>query len=219
MSTAAKKTNSPSQPTGCWIRPERRLAIYLRDDVTCIYCLRNLHGADPRDVTLGHLVCKADGGTNDSSNLVTACRACNCSRQDKPLARFASGETRAHIRRNTRRDMTKYLRLAKAMIAGTTAGCRSRDYATQRRRNPDGSWYPPVDRRYRGRPAPQCLGMGLGLARGCDTRPLGVFGADVYLYQRARALVLGGQGEGGQQRGERAARHPKRAVDPDLCGP
>jgi hypothetical protein len=118
--TAIKKARSPHQPTGQWIRADARLAIYLRDSFKCLYCLTDLHDADPRDITLDHLTPKADGGSNDPTNLVTACRSCNCSRQDTPLNRFAGPETRAHIRRNTRRSMTKYRKLAKALIVGET---------------------------------------------------------------------------------------------------
>lgn len=108
------------QPSGgSWIRPEKRLAINLRDNMTCVYCLKNLHGTDPRDITLDHLVCKADNGSNCETNLITACRSCNSSRQDKPLNRFATKEQIAHIRRNTRRNLAPYLKLAKAYIAGT----------------------------------------------------------------------------------------------------
>lgn len=104
---------------GSWITSAKRLAINLRDGMTCIYCLRDLHGADPRDVTLDHLVCRVDGGTNDASNLITACRSCNSKRQDLPLSPFASKETRAMIRRNTRRNLKPYLKLAKSFLAGT----------------------------------------------------------------------------------------------------
>jgi len=118
MTTAAKKARSPHQPTGQWIRTDARLAIYLRDRFTCLYCCSDLHGAEPTDITLDHLVVKSAGGGNEPSNLVTACRACNCSRQDKPLARFAGKETRAHIRRNTARKMGPYRKLAKAILSG-----------------------------------------------------------------------------------------------------
>lgn len=102
-----------------WIKKDRRLAIYLRDRFTCVYCLRDLHDATPSDVTLDHVKCSSDGGSNHESNLITACRACNCSRQDKPLNRFCGPETRSHIRRNCKRSLTKYRVLAKALIAGT----------------------------------------------------------------------------------------------------
>jgi hypothetical protein len=41
-------------------------------------------------------------------------------RQDTPLRRFCGPETRAHVRRNLRRSLAPYLRLAKAIIAGET---------------------------------------------------------------------------------------------------
>jgi len=105
---------------GVCIRSDLRLAIYLRDHFCCVYCLADLHGAHPTDITLDHVDCDSNGGSNDSANLVTACRHCNCSRQDKPLNRFAGPECRAHIRRNTSRSIGPYRRMAKAIIAGTT---------------------------------------------------------------------------------------------------
>ena len=118
--TSTKKARSAHQPTGQWIRAEKRLAIYLRDEFRCLYCLADLHDADPRDVTLDQLTPKCDGGSNHESNLVTACRSCNCSRQDTPLSRFAGPETRKHIRRNTARKLGRYVTLAKALISGET---------------------------------------------------------------------------------------------------
>jgi 5-methylcytosine-specific restriction endonuclease McrA len=116
--TATKRKNSPHQPTGTWCRPDLRLAVYLRDAFRCLYCTRDLHGAEPRDVTLDHVKAKVDGGDNSPANLVTACRSCNCSRQDLPLARFASPDALAQVRRNTARKIARYRRLAKAILAG-----------------------------------------------------------------------------------------------------
>jgi 5-methylcytosine-specific restriction endonuclease McrA len=118
--TALKKARSSHQPTGQWIRPDARLAIYLRDAFRCVYCLKDLHDAAPTDVTLDHVVAKVDGGSNEPKNLVTACRHCNCSRQDAPIKRFASPEAMDHIRRNTRRKIDRYRKLAKALISGET---------------------------------------------------------------------------------------------------
>lgn len=100
-----------------WITPEKRLAIYLRDNFTCLYCLADLHDAAATDITLDHLVCRVDGGSNEHTNLVVVCRHCNCSRQDTPLSRFAGPETRKHIRRNTRRSLEKYIALAKDILS------------------------------------------------------------------------------------------------------
>jgi 5-methylcytosine-specific restriction endonuclease McrA len=111
-----RKTTANGNGGSKWIRKERRLALYLRDRFTCLYCLKDLSAADPRDITLDHVT----GGHKDhsSENLVCACRSCNSAKGDIPLSRFAGPETRAHIRRNRKRSMTKYLKLAKALISG-----------------------------------------------------------------------------------------------------
>lgn len=101
-----------------WIRKERRLAIYLRDRFLCLYCLRDLHDADPRDITLDHVKPGHFAGNHHESNLICCCRACNSSRQDIPLTRFAGPETVKHIRRNCRRSLKPYLKLAKAILSG-----------------------------------------------------------------------------------------------------
>lgn len=118
--TERKRMISPHQPVGRWIRVEKRLAIYLRDSFTCLYCGRDLRDADPRDVALDHLTPKCDGGSNDATNLVTACATCNCTRRDLPWTRFASPEARKHIRRNVRRNLTPFVTLAKAIFADKT---------------------------------------------------------------------------------------------------
>lgn len=112
------KRSSQYQPDGRWIRKEKRLTIYLRDRFTCLYCLADLHDADPRDITLDHIRTRSNGGNNHESNLVTACRTCNSARQDQPVGRFAGPETVTHIRRNARRSLVKYRKLAKALLAG-----------------------------------------------------------------------------------------------------
>jgi 5-methylcytosine-specific restriction endonuclease McrA len=106
---------------GGWITKTRRLAVYLRDGFTCIYCLADLHGADPRDITLDHIEPKVNGRNHHESNLITACRCCNSKRQDLPLSRFAGPETRKHIRRNARRSLKPYVAHAKAILSGAAA--------------------------------------------------------------------------------------------------
>jgi hypothetical protein len=118
--TAIKKARSPFQPTGQWIRPNARLALYLRDGFRCLACTKDLHDADPRDITLDHVKPKADGGSNLPANLYTCCRSCNCSRQDLPLSRFLGPEARKHVARNCKRSMARYRKLAKALISGET---------------------------------------------------------------------------------------------------
>lgn len=63
-----------------WITKKRRLAIYLRDGGKCIYC--GAHVSTGVLLTLDHVLACNNGGTNESSNLVTACRSCNSSKSD-----------------------------------------------------------------------------------------------------------------------------------------
>lgn len=114
------KHGSRNQYKGVCLRKDLRLAIYLRDSFRCVYCCEDLHGVHSMDITLDHVRAQADGGSNEPANLVTACRTCNCSRQDKPLAKFAGTETRKDIKRLTARSIRKYRVLAKAIIEGTT---------------------------------------------------------------------------------------------------
>lgn len=116
----AAKNGSRNVYKGVCVRKDLRLAIYLRDSFRCVYCCADLHGAHPTDITLDHVAPQADGGSNGPDNLVTSCRSCNCSRQDKPLAKFCGPETRKDVKRLTARSINRYRVLAKAIIAGET---------------------------------------------------------------------------------------------------
>lgn len=112
-----------------WLPRWRRLAIYLRDQFTCAYCGRNLHGANPREVTLDHLVPQCKGGTHHESNLVTACASCNFRRQDRPWKAWVQEVNPALAdvlvaRVNRLRRRVLNAGLAKDIIAGrqTTTG-------------------------------------------------------------------------------------------------
>mgnify|MGYP000896284205 CR=1 FL=1 len=56
------------------MRPSVRFDVFKRDQFTCSYC-----GRKPPEVTLevDHIIPKAEGGTDDSENLTTACWDCN----------------------------------------------------------------------------------------------------------------------------------------------
>lgn len=58
-----------------WIRPEKRLAIYLRDGLVCVYCGEGVE--DGASLTLDHLKLYSEGGSNNRLNLVTCCLVCN----------------------------------------------------------------------------------------------------------------------------------------------
>lgn len=52
-----------------------RLAVLIRDEYTCQYCGKELHGDD---ATADHVIERQDGGAEyDLANLKAACRTCN----------------------------------------------------------------------------------------------------------------------------------------------
>lgn len=64
-----------------WLYPPTRMAIYHRDGFACAYC-----GAGSEDdvtLTVDHIQAAEHGGTNDSTNLITACLSCNSAKQDR----------------------------------------------------------------------------------------------------------------------------------------
>jgi 5-methylcytosine-specific restriction endonuclease McrA len=93
---------------GHWIRARKREAIIRRDDGVCVYC-----GSDDR-LGLDHLTPTSRGGTNDASNLVTACHACNSSKKGLTLSEFVADPARVReIRNHAKRRLTRILRAIK----------------------------------------------------------------------------------------------------------
>lgn len=111
-----EKKAHPAKAGSKWIRRERRLGIYIRDGFTCAYCGDDLRGRSPREVTLDHILPHSKGGSNESSNLVTACHACNCSRGNQDLEDFATPGTIARIQ--TLLQTPVNTALAKSIITG-----------------------------------------------------------------------------------------------------
>ena len=70
-----------------WLRPEKRLAIYLRDGLACVYCGDSVE--NEAKLTLDHLRPYSSGGTNNETNLVTCCLRCNSSRGKRSWKLFA----------------------------------------------------------------------------------------------------------------------------------
>jgi len=70
-----------------WIRPVKRLAIYLRDGLACVWCNATIE--DGIILTLDHLTAYSKGGSNDATNLVTCCSRCNSSRGTRGITAFA----------------------------------------------------------------------------------------------------------------------------------
>lgn len=98
-----------------WIRPEKRLSIYLRDGLACCYCGAAVE--DGTKLTLDHLVPHSKGGSNEATNLVTCCLRCNSSRGNRPVEDFVSAvasylnhgvlasDILCHIRQTTQRPI------------------------------------------------------------------------------------------------------------------
>lgn len=71
-----------------WIRQEKRLAIYLRDGLSCGWCGSVIE--DGARFTLDHLKAHSKGGSNEASNLLTCCERCNSSRGNRSVKSFAA---------------------------------------------------------------------------------------------------------------------------------
>ena len=70
-----------------WIRPEKRLALYLRDGMACCYCGVGVETGI--QLTLDHLQPREHGGSNAPTNLITACVHCNSARGQRSWKKFA----------------------------------------------------------------------------------------------------------------------------------
>lgn len=69
-----------------WIRPEKRRAIYARDDYRCVYCNKGIE--HEIILTLDHIIPSELGGSNNHWNLVTSCLTCNSMKRDLSLTQF-----------------------------------------------------------------------------------------------------------------------------------
>lgn len=72
--------------SGHWVTKDRRAAIYARDGHRCAYCGSEASARQP--LTLDHLRPRIKGGSNESSNLVTACHRCNSARGHRSVRSF-----------------------------------------------------------------------------------------------------------------------------------
>jgi hypothetical protein len=99
---------------GQWITTKKRLAIYLRDDFTCLYCNTSLKDAHPNDITLDHMISRVYGGDNSQTNLLTACKPCNDRKNGTWWYRFATTEAIERICRYTRKPLN--VELAESLL-------------------------------------------------------------------------------------------------------
>jgi 5-methylcytosine-specific restriction endonuclease McrA len=116
----ARKRNQGSN----WIRREKRLAIYLRDGLCCVYCAEEFE-VSAQGLTLDHVVPCELGGNNSEGNLVTCCLSCNSSKQAKTTREWFQAlrdkgvntdKIGARIRRLTRRSLKSYKTAAKQVL-------------------------------------------------------------------------------------------------------
>ena len=77
-----------------WIRQEKRLAIYMRDGLACVYCGAGLE--EDVQLTLDHYTPVSRGGNNDARNLVTACKTCNSARGKRTVRSFVKTVAEYH---------------------------------------------------------------------------------------------------------------------------
>ncbi len=79
---------------GKWIRPDKRLAIYLRDGLACVWCGWAIE--DGERLSLDHITPHSKGGSNGADNLIACCLRCNSSRQDRSIDEFAQRVVEYH---------------------------------------------------------------------------------------------------------------------------
>lgn len=110
-----------------WIRQEKRLAIYLRDGLACVWCGDSVENG--ARLTLDHVIAHSKNGTNSETNLVTACIRCNTSRGNRSATRFAAdvagylnhnvlpADVLNHVRTCTKRALRLHRKEALSLIA------------------------------------------------------------------------------------------------------
>lgn len=109
-----------------WITQVKRLAIYLRDGMACAYCGQSVE--DGARLTLDHIRPRRKGINNRETNLVTACRRCNDSKNSRPVDEFAIAvaayvnhglvpdEIVAHVKACARRKLAPFIAEARHLI-------------------------------------------------------------------------------------------------------
>jgi len=120
-----------------WIRQEKRLAIYMRDGLACVYCGDSIErGAS---LSLDHIIPVRRGGTNHQYNLVTACDRCNLAKGQRSVKQFIAATARylnhgvksAEIEEHVSACSTRALPLARAKRLIKSRGSAARVLAAK----------------------------------------------------------------------------------------
>jgi hypothetical protein len=110
-----------------WLRQDKRLAIYLRDGLACVWCGHSVENG--AQLAVDHVQPYSKGGSNHETNLVTSCVRCNCSRGNRSVATFAvvvaayvnhgikPSDVKRHVAECAARDLKPFRRQAKDLIA------------------------------------------------------------------------------------------------------
>jgi hypothetical protein len=98
-----------------------RFSIFARDNFTCRYCGRQ---SDSVELQVDHLIPVCKGGTNDESNLVTACVPCNQGKAGNLLDQAAPNETDRLRLAQELQEQRRAAQRAKKMVK---AGAKRRD--------------------------------------------------------------------------------------------
>lgn len=110
-----------------WIRQEKRLAIYLRDGMACVYCGHSVE--EGASLSLDHLRPESKGGSNCETNLVTCCSRCNSARGNRSWKAFAASVAKylnhgikpeqivKHVQQTSKHSLKKHLAEAKELVA------------------------------------------------------------------------------------------------------
>jgi 5-methylcytosine-specific restriction endonuclease McrA len=124
-----------------WIRQDKRLAIYLRDGLACVYCGASVEGC--AQFSLDHVRPHNGGGHNHESNLATSCIRCNASKNGRTLAQFAKAvaayinhkvkpaQIIAHVRACCARPLGEYRIEAKKLMSRRGSASAVLDYLAQ----------------------------------------------------------------------------------------
>lgn len=131
--TTATATPRPVRTQGMnWISQHKRLAIYLRDGLACIYCGKSA-GVK---LTLDHLLPYSLGGSNKETNLVTCCVSCNSARGNRSVKEFTAavagylGTDEQAITRRIKNSLRRVLPLAQAKQMVERSGSCAKALAT-----------------------------------------------------------------------------------------
>lgn len=96
-----------------------KLAVCLRAHFICCYCGADLHEAQPREITIEHLIARSQGGSDEYTNLTICCVYCNSKRSDSMAWDvYAPGGAIERIKAQVVKPIDSYIALAKALIKG-----------------------------------------------------------------------------------------------------